>query len=509
MTVKTKLLTGLVIFSLALSACKKNTQIEPEVEIKEDVATFKQAAMIDLGGVAAAEISAYDPLTKKLFVVNNETTSRVDVIDLSNFPTVTKVKSIEFAGQGWANSVAVSNGLLAVAVEAAVKQDNGSIYVFKTSTYEEVKKVTVGALPDMVTFSPDGNYIMSANEGEPNASYTVDPVGSISIIDVKNNYAVKTLNFAGFEGNQTTLMAGGFRIFGGPEGSKSSFAQDIEPEYITISADSKKAYVTLQENNGVAEVDIVAGVITKVMPLGTRDISLAENAFDVTEDGKYEAKTWPLKAYYLPDAISHFTVNGTGYFALANEGDTREYDGYKEETTVKKVKLDPVKFPNAATLQLDANMGKLVITEASGKNKDGFYEELYAVGGRSMSIHNAATGAVVAHIGKDLEQHVAADLNNKYDDKRSPKKGVEVESVTVAEINGKTIAFIGMERADAIAVYDISIPNAPKFIQVFETGDAPEGLLFVKAKDSPNGRSLLIVASEEDGTMRFYQPNKL
>lgn len=507
MTVKTKFLTGLVIFSLALNACKKSSPIE--AELVEDPASFKQEAVIDLGGVAAAEISTYDPLTKKLFVVNNENSTKVDVIDLSNFPTVTKVKTIEFPGMGWANSVAVSNGLLAVGVEATVKQDNGTVYVLQTNNYQEVKKVTVGALPDMVTFSPDGNYILSANEGEPNASYTVDPVGSISIIDIKNNYAVKTLNFTGFEANQVNLMANGFRIFGGPEGNKSSFAQDIEPEYITISPDSKKAYVTLQENNGVAEVDIVAGTITKIMPLGTRDISLAENAFDVTEDNKYEAKTWPLKAFYLPDAISYFTANGTGYFALANEGDTREYDAYKEETTVKKVKLDPTKFPTAATLQLDANMGKLVITEASGKNKDGFYETLYAVGGRSVSIHNAATGALVATIGKDLEQHVATDLNNKYDDKRSPKKGVEVEAVTVAQINGKTLAFIGMERADAVAIYDISIPSAPKFVQVFETGDAPEGLLFVKAKDSPNGRSLLIVASEEDGTIRFYQPNKV
>ncbi|WP_379085083.1 choice-of-anchor I family protein [Pedobacter sp. UC225_65] len=332
-----------------------------------------------------------------------------------------------------------------------------------------------------------------------------DPIGSISIIDIKNNYAVRTLDFTGFESDKVNLIAAGLRIFG----LNASFAQDIEPEYVTITPDSKKAFVTLQENNAVAEVDLVAGAITKIRPLGTRDISLAENAFDVTDDNKYEAKTWPIKAYYLPDAISYFTANGTGYYALANEGDTREYDAYKEETTVKKAKLDPTKFPNAATLQLDANMGKLVITEASGKNKDGFFEELYAVGGRSMSIHNAATGAVVAHIGKDLEQHVATDLNNKYDDKRSPKKGVEVESVTVAEVNGKTMAFIGMERADAIAVYDISVPTAPKFVQVFETGDAPEGLLFVKPKDSPNGRSLLIVASEEDGTIRFYQPNKL
>jgi len=503
-----KLFGAILLASLAFAACKKDPTddpiIDPPVEavVPEKIDSFKEIASIDLGSATAAEISAYDPSTKKLFVVSNDGGTKVEVVDMSSYPTVTKLRTISFANNAGINSVSVSNGLLAIALNGSDPQANGDVVVLKTATLDEVKKITVGAMPDMVTFSPDGNYILSANEGEPNTAYTVDPKGTVSIISIKDNYSVKTVDFSAFESQKATLLAGGFRIYG----LNASFTQDIEPEYIAVSADSKKAYVTLQENNGVAEVDIVAGIITKINPLGLKDISLAQNAFDTAEDGKYDPKTWPLKAYYLPDAISFFTVSGTNYLALANEGDTRDWDGYKEETTVKKVKLNPAKFPDAATLQLDANMGKLTITTSAGM-KDGMYDELFAVGGRSVTILNASTGALVAEIGKDLEQHVA-DVS-KYVDSRSTKKGVEVEGVTVAQVNGETLAFIGMERVDMIAVYNLSNPSAPKFVQIFATGDAPEGLMFVKPKDSPNGRSLLIVSNEDDGTVKFFQPDKI
>lgn len=502
MTMNVKLFAALVAITFAFSACKKNEVVETAIE---DVASFKEVAMIDLGGTTAAEISAYDPSTKKLFVVSNDGGTKVEVVDLAAYPSVTRLKTLSYPNNAGINSVAVSNGLLAIALNGVNAQANGDIVVLKTATLEEVKKISVGAMPDMVTFSPDGNYLMSANEGEPSDDYTIDPVGSISVIDVKNNYSVKTLDFAGFASNKAALVAAGLRIYG----LNASFAQDIEPEYIAVAADSKKAFVTLQENNAVAEVDLVAGTITKIMPLGVRDISLAENAFDVSDlDSKIQLGTWPIKAFYLPDAISYFSANGTNYLALANEGDTRAWKGFDEEARVKSLTLDAVKFPNAATLKLDANLGRLTVTKAFGDTDgDGDFDELYATGGRSMSIINANTGQLIANIGKDLEQHVIDA--GKYDDTRSDNKGVEVESVTVASISGKTLAFIGMERVDMVAIYDVSTPTAPKFVQLFATGDAPEGLMFVKAKDSPNGRSLLIVSSEEDGTVRFYQPNKI
>lgn len=510
MNLKLRLSIVVAAIALTLNACKDNNPVPFETGsgdpiVPEKIDSFSQTAMIDLGGSTAAEISAYDPSTKRLFVVSNDGGVKVEVVDLANYPTVTKSQTLNFANNAGINSVAVSNGLLAIALDGSDKQANGEVVVLKTSTLEEVKKITVGAMPDMVTFSPDGNFIITANEGEPNEAYTVDPEGSISIIDVKNNYTVKTLGFAEFEKNKAALLAGGFRIFG----PRASFAQDIEPEYVAVSNDSKKAYVTLQENNGVAEVDLIAGKITKLSPLGVRDISLAANAFDVSDkDNVKQLKAWPIKAYYLPDAVSFFSVNDNSYLALANEGDTRAWPGYDEESRVKDLTLDPVKFPNAASLKLDINLGRLTVTKANGDTDgDGDYDELYTPGGRSVSIVNAVNGVLVANIGKDLEQRVIDA--GMYDDDRSDNKGVEVEAVTVAQVNGRILAFIGMERTDAIATYDVTIPSTPKFVQLFATGDAPEGLLFVKPKDSPNGRSMLVVSSEGDGTVRFYQPTKL
>lgn len=508
MTLKFKFIAIAVLLSATFGACKKESILkESEIDtiLPEDIASFKETAMIDLGGTTASEISAYDPLTKKLFVVSNDGGAKVEVLDLFKYPTVTKMQTLNFPNNAGINSVAVHDGLLAIALDGANKQANGDIVILKTNSLIEVKKIAVGAMPDMVTFSPDGNYIISANEGEPNDAYTIDPVGSVSIIDVKNNFTVKTLDFAKFEGSRATLVAGGLRIYG----PNASFAQDIEPEYVAVALDSKKAFVTLQENNAVAEVDLIAGSITKIVPLGTRDILNADNAFDVSDlDSKRQLNSWPIKAFYLPDAISYFSAEGGNYLALANEGDTRAWAGYDEEARVKSLTLDPVKFPASANYKHDANLGRLTVTKAFGDTDgDGDYDELFATGGRCVTILNAATGQIVATIGKDLEQRMIDA--NQYDDSRSDNKGVEIETVTVAQVNGKTLAFIGMERADHVAIYDVTMPNAPKFVQLFATGDAPEGLLFVKAKDSPNGRSLLVVSSEEDGTVRFYQPNKI
>ena len=502
-----KLTLSLLIIIALMSSCKDDDKSVPDEQIvAENPASFKELASIDLGGTAASEISAYDAVTKRLFVVNNENSSKVEVVDMSKFPTVTKIQTIDFsANSGGANSVAVFNGQLAVALEALNKQDNGSISIINTSSLQEIKRVTVGALPDMVVFSPDGRYIVSANEGEPNDLYTIDPVGTVSIIDLKNNYSVKTLDFSAFESSKAVLLNAGFRVYG----LNATVAKDVEPEYVAISSDSKKAFVTLQENNGIAEINLETGTITKVIPLGVKDISLAANAFDVSDkDNKKELKTWPLKAYYLPDAISYFTLGATEYLILANEGDTRAYTGFNEEVRVKDIKLDAVRFPDAINLRKDENLGRLLVAKFSGDiDGDGDHDEIYSTGGRSATIVNPATGAIVAEIGKDLEERVIASGN--YDDDRSDNKGVEVEGVTVGQINGLTVVFIGMERSDMIAVYDISKPESPKFLQLFQTGDAPEGLLYIKPKDSPNGRSLLIVSSEGDGMVKFYQPDKL
>jgi len=485
--------------TLLIIGCTDHNIEEP---VTENPTSFKEVASIDLGGTAASEISAYDPETKRLFTVNNEASAIVDVLDLSAFPKITKLPPINISALGGvANSVSVSGGKLAIALEATNKQDNGSVIVVNTASLAQIKQIQVGALPDMVTFSPDGKYIVTANEGEPNAAYTVDPVGSVSIIDVQDNYSVKTLTFEGFESSYAQLAMNGFRIYG----PKASFAQDIEPEYVAVSADSKKAFVTLQENNGIAEIDLVSGSIVKVNPLGTKDFNILSNAADVSDkDNKIVLGQWPVKSLFLPDAISYFSANGTGYLITANEGDAREYTSFDEQARVSSLKLDSKVFPNAATLQLPENLGRLRVTNTMGDiDKDGDYDVLYGFGGRGFSIYNAANGQLVHESGKALEQQV---INaGIYDDDRSDDKGVEPEGVTVGLMNGKPIAFIALERVDAIAVYDVSDPANPQFHQLIKTGDAPEGILFVPADKSPNGKVMLVSSNEGDGTVKFYQ----
>lgn len=211
----------------------------PDPSVNENPATFTEIGSIDIGDIGAAEISAYDPVTGRLFVVNNfvsntNPVNKIDVIDMSNPSAMKVIASISMAPYGWAvNSLSVYNGKLAAAIESLNKQENGKFVVFHTIDYKELKVIPVGALPDMITFSPDGRFIITANEGEPNDAYTIDPVGRVSIISVEDNYSVVTLDFASFAPQQAALMAKGLRIYGPT--SNPDFARNIEPEYVTIS----------------------------------------------------------------------------------------------------------------------------------------------------------------------------------------------------------------------------------------------------------------------------------
>lgn len=493
-----------------LSSCSnQNSSEEGTIEetINENPSSFKEIGSIIIGSEGAAEISAYDEVSKKLFTVNNSSSNKIDVIDLSDPSNPKLIASIDLTTfNGASNSVATYNGKLAVALEATPsKQDLGKVVVFDTSNYAVLKVITVGSLPDMITFSPDGKFIMTANEGEPNSDYSIDPEGTISIIEVAKDYAVTTLNFSSFSNQLTSLKINGFKI----SSPTNDFAKDIEPEYITISADSKTAWVTLQENNGVAKVDLVAKKITAIFPLGFKDFNLAENAIDISDkDGGVLFNPWKVKGMFMPDAISNFEVNNTTYFVTANEGDAREYDNYIDISRIgsSSVILDPLKFPNASVLKEDAKMGRLNIVNKMGDTDgDGDIDELVSFGGRSFSIWNGNTGQIVFDSKNELDRK--AQEFGTYDDKRSDDKGAEPESVVVAKMGAKTILFVGLERSDNCMVYDVSNPNAPKHLQTLKTGDAPEGLLFIPASKSPTKRSLVVVSSEGDGTIKIYQPD--
>lgn len=474
----------------------------------------------------SAEISAYDPATKRLFVTNISNNT-LDILNLANPSAATPVSSIDLSifGSG-INSVAVKNGIVATAIDGFDPAGPGKVVFFGTNG-SFISQVTVGVLPDMVIFTEDGSKVLTANEGEPNDDYTVDPLGSVSIIDLSGGAAsatdanVTTLTFESFDGQIAALQASGVRIFG----PNATVGSDLEPEYICVSPDGKSALVTLQEANAVAVVDLVNLQITAINPLGTKDHSLTANNLDASNDapGIFMAN-WPVKGYYMPDAIECFEVGGTTYAVTANEGDTRDYDGFSEETRVADVTLDPTVFPDAAILQKDELLGRLLITTTAGDTDgDGDFDELYNIGGRSFSIWNTATGALVWDSGDQLERITAEDptwgpyfnasngttpsFKNRSDD-----KGPEPESVVVTEIEGRWYAFVGLERIGGVVLYDVTDPASPVFMQYLNTrnpaggGDlGPEGLIFIPKNESPNERNLLVVSNEVSGTVSVFQ----
>jgi predicted extracellular nuclease len=493
-----------------------------------------------VGGITSAngaEIPAFDPGSDRLFVVAGST---VDIYTVSNTGSLNAAGSLAAgitAPSGTEllpNSVAVKNGIVAVAYAiretATGVQQIGRVGFFNAATGAFLNSVAVGALPDMLTFTPDGTKVLVANEGEPNSynqAGSVDPEGSVSIIDIAGgvaNATVQNVSFTSFNSQLTALRNAGVRI----TGPNATVAQDLEPEYIAVSPDGATARITLQENNAVAILDIASATITSILPLGAKNHNLPGNGIDASDrdvdgtsagGGRTNIQNWPVFGLYQPDAIASFTVNGQTYYITANEGDARDYTGFTEELRVGAAGyvLDPSAFPDGTTLKQNANLGRLTVTTATGDIEgDGDFDRIEAFGARSFSIWDA-NGNQVFDSGDQLEQITAAKTPTLFNsdgtaasfDTRSDNKGPEPEGVTVGVINGRTYAFIGLERTGDVIVYDVSNPSQPAFVQYINTPEdvAPEGLTFISAADSPTGKSLLVTANEVSKTVTVFEVN--
>jgi hypothetical protein len=477
---------------------------------------------------STCEIVVHDPVSQRLF-----TTSAVagflDIINFSNPAAPTLVSSINMNTYGGVTSVAVKNGVVAVASPNADETLNGSVVFFDTNgTF--LKQVTVGALPDMITFSPDGTKVMTANEGQPNANYSIDPEGSVSIINIAggipnlNQSNVTTLLFTAYNTQETALIASGVRKLK----LTSTLSQDFEPEFITISADSQKAWVTLQENNAIVEINLTTSTISDIWALGAKDVSIPGNGMDISDNnGQVLIANWPIKAFYMPDAVANYTVGGTTYLVTANEGDEKEYTGFVERTTVgaSTYILDAALYPHAAVLKQSYNMGRFRVSNLSGNtDADTDFEVISAVGSRSFSIFNATTKQIVFDSGDDFEKYTAANLptlfNADHSDNiskgRSRAKGPEPEGVAIAQISNQTFAFISLERVGGVMVYNITNPNNVTFVEyknsrstsAWSGDNGPEGITYIKPENSPNGTPYILVANEISGTITIFEVDR-
>ncbi len=480
---------------------------------------------------SAAEIVEYDARTRRAFVVNaNDQT--VDVLSLQDPTNPVKVDAIDVTqaadALGAANSVAIARGILAVAVERQPKQRPGVVALYDVRTLSLINVIDVGALPDALTFTRDGRWLLVANEGEPDDDYAVDPEGSISVIDLRRGpykAVVKEADFRDFNGRKDELIAAGVRIFG----PGATVAQDLEPEFITTDRRGRYAYVALQEANALAVVNIRRARVEKILPLGTKDHSQLGNELDASNrDDAINIQRWPVFGLFQPDSIASYSFWGRTFLLTANEGDSRDYDGYSEEVRVDDLVLDPNIYPDATTLQLDENLGRLKTTTATGDTDgDGLVEEIHAYGARSFSIWDTK-GRLVWDSGSEFELITAGELGEDFNstndendsfDNRSDDKGPEPEGIAIGRYFGQTYAFVGLERVGGIMVYNISNPYQPFFVDYVNNRDfsvedvespavgdlGPEGLKFVPWWQSPNWRPLLIVGNEVSGTTTVYQ----
>ena len=501
---------------------------------------------------SAAEIVAYYAKDQRLFTVNARA-GLVEVLDASDPTTPTKVTDLAAAGvvdaagislpQGAvANSVAVRrDGLGVIAVEAPVKTDPGWLVFFDAaSDGGTLGAVRVGAQPDMVALSADGRHAVVANEGEPNDEYTVDPEGSVSVVSLSSRVesppqtAVRTADFHDYEADGA--LPAGVRVFGPTVNTDFPVSANLEPEYATIEGGI--AYVTLQEANAIAVVDLASAQVTDIWALGSKDHGATGAGLDPSDrDGVVEIRPVAgLSGLPMPDAIASYTAQGQTYLVTANEGDAREWGSYVEGVRVKDLGKAGVP-PLCADSPLvgstgDAMLGRLNVTTASGLRADGScYEGLSAFGTRSFSIWDT-DGQLVFDSGAAFEtltaqalpgffnsNHTGANLEGRSDD-----KGPEPEGVAVGAVRGRTYAFIGLERVGGVMVFDITRPTESTFVTYVNNRDVtvtvdeddpasltaagdlgPEGVTFLPAGSSPTRQPMLAVANEVSGTTTLYE----
>ncbi len=490
------------------------------------------------GGVA--EIISYDSVNNRAWVVNGAM-GMLDMVDMDtvlgtgivtmsavslNVKELVEAADAEFSyGDMTSVSVNSEKGIAAVALQAAEYDNNGKVAILSTDG-KLVALVEAGCQPDMVTFTPDGSKVLVANEGEPRKGFgegVTDPAGSVTVIDVNyDNLTESTavnVGFEAFDSQRDELLADGIMMVGG-----SMPSVDFEPEY--IACDDDTAYVALQEANAIGVLDLESIAYTGVYSLGYKDLSISGNAIDLIADNKYEAKTYEnVVSAYMPDGIALYKANGTSYVVTANEGDAREWGSDETEY------VNETKATLTATDGTEAKKVRVIDSEVTDGLPQG---KAVLYGGRSFSIYEVTENGLVQvyDSGNDFEkmtaEYIPAYFNcsnddNEYDS-RSPKKGIEPESVTVGFIDNKAYAFVALERVGGIMVYDVTKPSNSAYVnyintrnfaenpdkadpqenpEFYITGDvAPEGLYFVNAY---NGRvPMLLAAFEVSGTVAAY-----
>ena len=450
------------------------------------------------GTLDIVSMSSYND-TDELATTFDESTDRIDIRQMiannaDKFPV-----GFEY---GDVTSVALNSGLdkIALAVQHADYSKNGAIVI---ADYEGkfVAAYEAGVQPDMVTFA--GNIALSANEGEPREGYgtgAIDPTGSVTAVDISAaTPEAKTITFEKFDAQRAALVEDAVIL---KKGAAPSV--DLEPEY--IAASGNRAYVALQEANAIATLDLESLEFISINGLGFKDHSVQGNGLDMRKDDKAEIKTENVYGVYMPDGLATFTAGGKTYLVTANEGDAREWGDYENTT-------------NDLTIDGEDKVEVLINGEHDGLEEG----KHYLLGARSFSVWDTEDMSLAFDSGDMIESYIAASedyaayFNCSNDDveldSRSRKKGPEPEAVNVQTIDGKTYAFVALERQGGVMMFDITDLENVEIVSYANSRDytadmagdvAPESVAFVPAADALNEKNMLVVANENSGTIAIY-----
>jgi hypothetical protein len=436
-----------------------------------------------------AEINAFDSVSGYIFVSGE---AGVDVLTTAG----TYVRTLRLsATNDPATNVSVKDGIVAV---GGLVGTEGRIRFFDAATGAQIgADVSVGTTPDQMTFTPDGKKLVVAIEGDPEVG---GGPGGIAIVDLATK-SVNTLGFGGFAGNEVSYRAGGALFRPG-----IPFGEDIEPEFVSITPDGKKAIVTLQENNMIAIVDLSTETISELIPLGLKDPT-KPNSFFTHRSSSVTPSSLGLAgvtALWQPDGIAAFDHGGITYIALANEGENLGNN--------RALPLDPSKVPGATVAALsETNVTPQTFWHLDTTN-DGLSDTIAYSGGRSVSIRTL-DGTLIWDSGNEIEQMVnTLGLLGANSDRRT-RLSIEPENLVVGMIGGQRWLFAGIERGLSIAAWNISNPNNPLFaglIYDLSQGNAFaqfEGLTFIHASESWDGKTYLVASAENQGWTHLFQLN--
>ncbi|XP_030843548.1 mesenchyme-specific cell surface glycoprotein-like [Strongylocentrotus purpuratus] len=508
---------------------------------------------IDAGAV---EQTGYDSATKIGYSAGD---NYIHITDWSDVTTPTILE--RFAVDTTCNDIETCGDFVGFVLEGPRKTDDGTLHVYSlydkaSGDWTKLHEISLGSKPDMLHFSHDCRTIVVANEGEAaqNADQTefINREGSISIIRLSvdgSTFKSTLLNFTQFNDRSDEYVARGVRYpyHGELDGANDTFAQNLEPEYITYNYDDTKAFVGLQENNAIAVVDLLADEIEDIYPLGEKSwLNLDLDASD-RDDGIIFRRN-DIFSIYQPDSIKYFEVDGVGYIITTNEGEFLEYELGNEEWAEDQRGNDfkagdfAETFDNELIAKLDDDdiLGRLGFSKVDGLDSSGKFEKLYFFGARGFSIFRASDIALVYDSGDEVAKIIAkfypdvfsTDTNTDDPanetpedlfDKRSDNQGPECESVEIGELGGRRIIFVGIDRTSAILVYSLESGEVvPTFESVYRAGGRndtfqnllddrnlgdldPDDLKFIPASASVTGVPMLMVTSSVSGTVSLYE----